>query len=175
MHSDPSLTVAASAVPASSTVPAGLGPDGTATAGMRRWLKRWSPGAAGLALGVVGLTDIQPWTPAETTTWLLPVLALAYLALGAARGQLHDARVLAVQLAGLATFSLVALVAIVVDPQAGHYVVAAGWFGHAIWDVAHHRDLNDHAGTAVVPRGYAEVCFVLDLLVGASLVVAPVA
>jgi hypothetical protein len=142
---------------------------------VRRWLKRWWPGAVGLALGVIGLTDIQPWTPAETTTWLLPVLALAYLALGAVRGQLHDGGVLAVQLAGVATFSLLALIAIVVDPQVGHHVVAAGWFGHAAWDVAHHRDLNRHSGTAVVPRGYAEWCFVLDLLVGASLVVAPVA
>ena len=55
----------------------------------------------------------------------------------------------------------------------GHYVVAAGWIGHAIWDVAHHRDLNHHRAVGVVPRWYAESCFVLDLLIGASLLVSP--
>jgi hypothetical protein len=128
-----------------------------------------------LALGIVGLLDIQPWTASETTTWLLPALALAYLILGAARGQLKRRGVLALQLAGVAAFSLCAVAAAVVEPAVGHYVVAAGWFGHAIWDVAHHRDLAHHAATGVVPRAYAECCFVLDLLVGASLIVAPVA
>lgn len=41
------------------------------------------------------------------------------------------------------------------------------------WHVVHHRDLSRHPAVGVVPRGYAEFCIVLDLLVGASLIAAP--
>ena len=51
--------------------------------------------------------------------------------------------------------------------SAGQYVAGAAWFGHAAWDVVHHRDLSQHHAVGVVPRGYAEFCIVLDLLVGA--------
>lgn len=147
-----------------------------ATAGTTalRIARRWWPAAAGLAVGIVGLLDIQPWTPSELTNWLLPVIASVYLIFGAVRGRLRQPGVLATQTVGLVIFSVLALAALVLDPVAGHYVVAAGWFGHAIWDVAHHGDLNHHRNVGVVPRGYAEYCIALDLLIGASLVVAPV-
>jgi hypothetical protein len=60
-------------------------------------------------------------------------------------------------------------------PLHRRYIAAAGWIGHAAWDVAHHRDLSRHEAVGVVPRGYAEFCIVVDLLVGASLIAAPVA
>ncbi|MGQ0718022.1 MAG: hypothetical protein ACT4NP_12080 [Pseudonocardiales bacterium] len=145
----------------------------TASSGWLRVARRWWPGLAALALGVAGLLDIKPWTPSDPTTWLLPVLALAYLIFGAARGRLRRPGVLALQTVGLLGFGTLALLALFLDPAVGHYVVAAGWFGHAIWDVAHHRDLNHNRAVGVVPRGYAEFCFVFDLLVGASLLVAP--
>lgn len=145
----------------------------TASSGRLRVVRRWWPAFAGLALGITGLLDVQPWTPTEATTWLLPVIALVYLIFGAARGQLRRRGVLALQTAGLLGFGALALLALFLDPAVGHYVVAAGWFGHAIWDVAHHRDLNHHRAAGVVPRWYAESCFVYDLLVGASLIVAP--
>ncbi len=145
----------------------------TASSGWLRAVLRWWPALAALVLGVAGLLDIQLWTPSDPTTWLLPVLALAYLIFGAARGQLRRPGVLALQTAGLLGFGAVALLALFLDPAVGHYVVAAGWFGHAIWDVAHHRDLNHHRAVGVVPRWYAESCFVLDLLIGASVIVAP--
>ncbi len=136
-------------------------------------MRRWSPGLAGLALGVAGLLDIQPWSPSDRTTWILPVFALMYLIFGAARGQLRRPEVLTLQIAGLLVFGALALVALFMDPAVGHYVVAAGWFGHAIWDVAHHRDLTHHRAVGVVPRWYVESCFVIDLLGGAALIVAP--
>lgn len=141
-----------------------------------RWLRpvrRWWPGLAGLALGIAGLLDIQPWSPSDRTTWILPVFALAYLIFGAARGQLRRPGVLTLETAGLFGFGALALVALLVDPAVGHYVVAAGWFGHAIWDVAHHRDLLQHPAVGVVPRWWVEACFVIDLLGGAALIVAP--
>ncbi|MDQ4011921.1 MAG: hypothetical protein M3228_14795 [Actinomycetota bacterium] len=68
-------------------------------------------GLAGLALGVVGLLDIQPWSPSDRTTWILPVFPLAYLLFGAARGQLRRPSVLTLQVAGLLGFGVLALVA----------------------------------------------------------------
>ncbi len=148
--------------------------DGVAApSGWLRGMLRWSPLVAGLALGVAVLLDTQPWTPTDVTTLLLPGLALAYLIFGAARGKLRRPGVARLQTAGLLGFGALALLALFLDPAVGHYVVAAGWLGHAMWDVAHHRDLAQHRATGVVPRWYAELCFVVDLLIGASLVVAP--
>jgi hypothetical protein len=42
-------------------------------------------------------------------------------------------------------------------------VLAAGWLAHAAWDLAHH-----HADR-VVPRWYAELCMVCDLIVAGAL------
>lgn len=145
----------------------------TASPGPLRIVRRWWPGFAGLAVGVASVLDVQPWTATEATTWLLPVLALVYLIFGASRGRLRRPGVLPLQTAGLLGFGGLALLALFLDPAVGHYVVAAGWFGHAFWDVAHHRDLNHHRAVGVVPRWYAEACFVFDLLVAASLIVAP--
>lgn len=163
-------------IPSSAGAPAGPAPKRDGVAAPPGWLRgmlRWSPLGAGLALGVASLLDIQPWTPTGVTTWLLPGLALAYLIFGAARGTLRRPGVARLQTAGLLGFGAFAVLALFLDPAVGHYVVAAGWFGHAMWDVAHHRDLAQHRATGVVPRWYAELCFVIDLLVGASLVVAP--
>ena len=143
--------------------------------GLAHLVLRWWPALAGLAVGTLGLLDIQPWRPSEPTTMVLVGLPIAYLVFGAVRGQLRRPGVLRAQVVGLVVFGGAALVAVLVDPDAGHYVAGAGWLAHAAWDVAHHRDLSHHPGVGVVPRGYAEFCIVLDLLVGASLLAAPVA
>jgi hypothetical protein len=119
----------------------------------------------GVALGVLGFADLGSFEPSAAPTWILPLLALSYLVFGAARGQLRRPGVLRMQTVGLLGFTALALVALLVDSHVGQYVVAAGWFGHAVWDFAH-RD-----GT-VVPRWYVDFCVPVDLLVAASLVVA---
>src|SRR5215207_8052361 len=68
--------------------------------------------------------------------------ALAFLALGAARGRLRGP-------SG-------------VPLQAGGMLVAIGLIGHAAWDAFH------YARDRVVARSYAEFCAVVDLLVGAA-------
>ncbi|GAA0932330.1 hypothetical protein [Pseudonocardia zijingensis] len=136
-------------------------------------LARWWPGLIGVVIGVAGLFGIAPWTPADPTTWLLPWLAIAYLVFGAARGQLRRPGVLRLELIGLVVFAGCAVLALLVFPQGGQYIAGLAWIGHAAWDVAHHRDLSRHPAVGVVPRGYAEFCIVLDLLVGASLIAAP--
>jgi hypothetical protein len=55
------------------------------------------------------------------------------------------------------------LVALYVDPDLGGYLVAFALIGRAGWD-AHHY-LRDR----VVARSYAEWCAVVDLLVGAAI------
>ncbi len=89
---------------------------------------------------------------------MLPGLALVYLIFGAARGQLRRPGVLMLHTGGLLGYGAIALLVLLLDPAVGHYVVAAGWIGHAIWDVAHHRDLSHHRAIGVVPRWYAESC-----------------
>lgn len=144
----------------------------TGSSGWLRTVWRWWPGLAGLALGIEGLLDIQPGPPSDRTAWILPVFALAYLIFGAARGQLRRPGVLTLQTAGLLGFGALALLTLFLDPAVGHYVVAAGWFGHAIWDIAHHPDLTHHRANKVVPRWWVECCFMIDLLGGAGLIVA---
>lgn len=134
---------------------------------------RWWPALAGVALGVALLVNIQPWRPSDPTTVLLAGLAIAYLVFGAVRGQFRRRGNLGLQIVGLVIFGGCAVLAVLVDPAAGHYIAGAGWIGHAAWDVAHHRDLSHHHAVGVVPRGYAEFCIVADLLIGASLIAAP--
>jgi hypothetical protein len=58
----------------------------------------------------------------------------------------------------------VAGAALVVDPQLGAYLVAAGLLGHAAWDVDHYR------ANRVVVRSMAEFCLVLDTALAAAIV-----
>jgi hypothetical protein len=141
--------------------------------GPTRQLARWWPALLGLAIGVVGLIDLQPWRRTDPPTWMPIGLALAYLVFGALRGQLHRPGVLRLELAGLVLFTGLVALAVLVDSGAGQYVAGAALIGHAAWDVAHHRDLSRHPAVGVVPRGWAEFCIVLDLLIGASLIAAP--
>ena len=90
------------------------------------------------------------------------VAALAFLVLGAARGQLRRPSGLTLQAAGMLAFGATGLVAFSVDPVLGGYLVAFALLGHAAWDAYHY--LRDR----VVARSYAEFCGVLDLLVGAT-------
>jgi hypothetical protein len=143
--------------------------------GLLHLAARWWPALAGLPLGITLLVQVQPWRPSEPTTALLPCLAIAYLVFGAVRRQFRRPGVLRLEIVGLVVFGGCALVAALVDPEAGQYIAGAGWISHAAWDVAHHRNLSGHQAVGVVPRGYAEFCIVVDLLIGASLIAAPVA
>jgi hypothetical protein len=60
-------------------------------------------------------------------------------------------------------FGALALVGLILDPDLGRYLVAAGWFLHGVWDFVHLR------ADKVVARSYAEWCGVLDVLIAAEL------
>ncbi|MEE1753103.1 hypothetical protein [Streptomyces sp. SP18CS02] len=116
-----------------------------------------------LALALVAVTFIDGSPPLTFLAALLIVMPLCYLGFGALRAELRRPGVLALQTAGLLAFATLAPVALLVDRTAGHYVVAAGWFAHAVWDLAHHR-----AGR-VVPRAWSEWCGVVDLFGAAAI------
>lgn len=61
---------------------------------------------------------------------------------------------------GAIVFGSVALAAVYMDPDLGRYVLATGWFGHDLWDIAH------HIANRAVLRWYAEFCGVAEVLAG---------
>ncbi|MFE3455602.1 hypothetical protein ACFXJ8_42510 [Nonomuraea sp. NPDC059194] len=121
--------------------------------------KRWP---TWIALLMTFDTWIHPFVP---PAWILLFLPGAYLAIGAYRRTLGNPRVLALQIAGLLAYLALAAIAMSVDETTARYLVAGGWLVHSLWDLAHHR------ADAVVPRGYAEWCAVVDLVVGLTVIV----
>jgi hypothetical protein len=91
-------------------------------------------------------------------------VALVVLVWGAIDGQLRRSGALQVQVLGMLGFGAVALVGLIVEPDLGRYLVAAGLFLHSVWDFVHLK-LDK-----VVARSHAEWCFVVDILLAAELV-----
>lgn len=102
--------------------------------------------------------------PGVPPPWLMLALPAVYLVSGGIRGHLRDRRLLALQLAGLVLYVVLAVVAASAEPVAAAWIVAAGWGFHALWDLAHHR------ADVVVPRWYSELCVVIDMVVAATIV-----
>jgi hypothetical protein len=71
-----------------------------------------------------------------------------------------------VQAAGVVVFGALAVAGLAVDPEVGRWLVAAGWFCHGLWDLAH---LTLERLKGVVAPSFAEWCAVVDVLVGAEL------
>ncbi|MEV4244511.1 hypothetical protein AB0J63_13975 [Streptosporangium canum] len=91
-------------------------------------------------------------------------VALAVMVWGAVAGDLRRSGAFRVQALGMVGFGALSLAALVVEPDLGRYLVAAGWFLHGLWDFVHLRR------NTVVSRSYAEWCGVLDVLIAAQLV-----
>jgi hypothetical protein len=98
-----------------------------------------------------------------------PAVVLMALALAAvlwARGRLVQPSFL-LQVAGLVAFAALAISGFLLAPDVGRYVIAAGWFAHGLWDLAHLR-----ADSGVARTG-AERCAVVDVAIAVQLVVLP--
>jgi hypothetical protein len=91
------------------------------------------------------------------------VVALVFLVLGVARGQVQRPGGLRLQTVGMLAFGSTVLVALYVDPDLGGKLVGIAILGHAAWDAYHY--LRDR----VVTRSYAEFCAVVDLLLGVAI------
>lgn len=110
------------------------------------------------SFGLLVLLQLQTWVN-PTVAILALATAVAVVGLFRSSGRSE----LLVQIGGLILFGGLALVGLIVAPDAARYVLAAGWLGHGIWDLVHLRR------DAVVSRSYAEWCGVLDILIAAEL------
>jgi hypothetical protein len=109
--------------------------------------------------------SIDNWqNPSAPAPWTLLLLPAAYLLFGGIRSQLRDSRMLALQVAGLALYVMLAVIASNTGPTAAAWVVAAAWGSHALWDLAHFR------ADAVVPRWWSEWCGVVDAVIAVTIV-----
>ena len=90
-------------------------------------------------------------------------LALTVLIWGAVDGRLRRPDPFRVQAWGMLGFGALALAGLVLDPDLGRWLVAAGFFGHGVWDLVHFK-LDK-----VVARSYALWCGVLDIGIAAEL------
>jgi hypothetical protein len=77
--------------------------------------------------------------PLKPLAWVLFAMPVAYLIFGIVRRELRTPGMFQLQLAGLLVFAVITLVVLYMDHDTGRYLLAAGWLGHAAWDVAHHR------------------------------------
>ena len=101
-------------------------------------------------------------------TWVILAGAVALLIYGLLRGAGRPGYGLPLQTLGLVGFGAAAGAALVITPELGASLVAAGLLGHAAWDVHHHRT------NRVVLRSLAEFCLVLDAALAVAIVIVTV-
>lgn len=111
---------------------------------------------ASVAVVLAGLTGLDP-------TVTLLVMGAGFATFGLLRGTGADRREVGLQALAFVGFSAIALTAMMSSPTVALYLAAAAALGHTVWDVIHFiRD-------KVVSRSLTEACFVLDLGLGAAL------
>jgi hypothetical protein len=125
---------------------------------LRRRQATWPGLVVGLA-SVIALRALDVIAPAA----VFAAVALVVLVWGAIDGQLRRPDPFRVQALGMLGFGALALAGLVVDPDLGRYLVAAGWFLHGVWDFVHLK-LD-----RVVAPSFAEWCGVIDVVVAAEL------
>ena len=101
-------------------------------------------------------------------TWVILAGAAAMGIYGLLRGAAHPGYRLPLQTMALLGFGAAAGAALMVNPDLGAYLVAAGLLGHAAWDAYHHRT------NRVVVHSFAEFCLVLDTALAAAIVLVTV-
>lgn len=111
-----------------------------------------------ITVAKLGLVGFDP-------TWALLGLAVLFIGYGVLRGATSPTGGMPLQAIAMIGFGAVAAVASIVDGNVGAYLVAAGLFAHAAWDVYHHW------ANKVVARSLAEFCFVLDTLLAIGIVI----
>jgi hypothetical protein len=101
-------------------------------------------------------------------TWAILAGAVGLLIFGLLRGAAWPGYGLPLQTLALLGFGTAAGAALLISPDLGAYLVAAGLLGHAAWDLYHHR-VN-----RVVVRSLAEFCLALDTALAVAIVIVAV-
>lgn len=119
----------------------------------------WPALFVGFAL-VFGLRALDVIPPSA----VFAAIALIVFVWSGIDGQLRRDGTFQTQAVGMLVFGGLALAGLIVDPDLGRYLVAAGWFFHGVWDFVHLK-LDK-----VVARSFAEWCGVVDILIAVQLV-----
>jgi hypothetical protein len=98
-------------------------------------------------------------------TWVILAGAVALLIYGLRGGAGRPGHGLPLQTVALVGFGAAAGAALMITPELGAYLVAAGLLGHAAWDVHHYRT------NRVVVRSLAEFCMALDTALAVRIVI----
>ncbi|MEV4622667.1 hypothetical protein AB0J74_28635 [Asanoa sp. NPDC049573] len=107
------------------------------------------------AVGPLRLSGLNP-------AYALLVALVVFVVIGTAR----RAPGFGIQAVAAALFAGLAVIAIEAgSPTVGGLLIAIGLLAHAGWDAYHHR------ADRVVPRSYAEWCFVVDVILGVAAIV----
>ncbi|MEO3806370.1 hypothetical protein [Nonomuraea sp. B1E8] len=117
-----------------------------------------------LGVGLVAVVGLRMLDVVAISTVFVSI-ALIVLVWGALDGHLRRPGEFRLQALGWVVFTALALTGLVVDPDLGRYVVAAGWLLHGVWDFVHLWR------NKTVARSYAEWCGVVDVVVAVQLIV----
>lgn len=115
---------------------------------------------AGVAAGatIVIVLDVSEERQMELLALILAVIAAVYVGVALAQ---ESPATLGVEIA----FALVIGGLILLGLWASPYWLAAGYFAHGAWDVAHHRATPALPGVSL-PRWYAPSCLIYDWAIG---------
>jgi hypothetical protein len=126
---------------------------------LRRREASW-PILGALVVPYIGLRAVDVIDPIA----VFATVALVVLVWGAVEGRLRGSDPFGAQALGMVGFGVLALTGLVIDPDVGRYLVAAGWLFHGVWDLVH------LVLDKVVARSYALWCGVLDIGIAVELV-----
>jgi hypothetical protein len=123
------------------------------------------PIATGIAVGVVSLLPHFLMTPEASLGFaaiLIALIAGIYFGFAVVDGSNRD-QLVEFNVAGL--FAISALVGLLVWPL----LLPIAYLAHACWDVAHHN--RARLSLVAIPQWYVPWCAVIDVIVGAGLLV----
>ena len=123
------------------------------------------PVLTGIAVGVASLLP-HAFLPAEASTGfaavLIALIAGIYFGFAVVNGSPRD-QLVEFNVAGL--FAVAALLGLLWWPL----LLALAYFGHAVWDLAHHNKAR--LSLVSIPQWYVPWCVVIDVIIGAGLLV----
>lgn len=123
------------------------------------------PYATGVAVGIGSLLPhvfLSPEASLGFAAVLIALIAGIYFGFAVMNGSPRD-QLVEFNVAGL--FALAGLLGLLLWPV----VVALAYFAHALWDLAHHN--RSRLSLVAIPRWYVPWCVVIDVIVGAGLLV----
>jgi hypothetical protein len=123
------------------------------------------PYVTGVAVGIGSLLPhafLSPEASLGFAAVLIALIAGIYFGFAVMNGSPRD-QLVEFNVAGL--FALAGLLGLLLWPV----VVALAYFAHALWDLAHHN--RSRLSLVAIPRWYVPWCVVIDVIVGAGLLV----